>query len=133
MNACPACSQPVGPNDTVCPKCGISLHPGTATAGPAGGGGKGMSVVAIVVIAMIGVVVLVGWVGLVGASLLFGIRSSATMSAPTPTTAPLPPITETFEVQESGQSVPLQANPNDSPSGQAPGEQKTPGESPDNP
>ena len=133
MNACPACSQPVSSNDTVCPKCGISLHPGTATAAPTGGGGKGMSVVAIVVIVIIGVVVLIGCLGLVGAGLMFGIRSSATMSAPAPTTAPLPPITETFEVQESGQSVPLQAGPNDGPPGQAPGEQTTPGETPDNP
>jgi hypothetical protein len=34
MNSCPACSQAVSPNDLVCPKCGISLHHGTAM--PAG-------------------------------------------------------------------------------------------------
>jgi hypothetical protein len=133
MNACPACSQPVGPNDVTCPKCGISLHPGTATAGPAGGSGKGMSVVAIVVIVIIGVVLLVGCLGLVGASLIFGLRSSARMPAATPTAAPLPPITESVEVQESGQSVPLQVDPKNGPPSQAPSEQNTPDERSDKP
>jgi hypothetical protein len=82
MNACPACSQPVGPNDLTCPKCGISLHPGTATAGPASGGsGKGLSVVAIVVIAVIGIVLLVGCLGVLGTG-LFYFRTQAVMSPP---------------------------------------------------
>jgi hypothetical protein len=64
MNTCPACSQPISPNDLACPKCGISLNPGTATAGPAAGGGeKGPSVAAIVVIALVGIVLLVGCIG----------------------------------------------------------------------
>jgi hypothetical protein len=92
-----------------------------------------MSVLAIVVIVIIGVVVLVGCLGLVGAGLMFGIRSSATMPVPAPTTAPLPPITEAVEVQESGQSVPLQVDPNNGPLSQVPGEPTTPGETPDNP
>lgn len=133
MNACPACSQPVTPNDSVCPKCGISLHPGTATAGPASGGGKGMSVVAIVVIVIIGVVLVVGCLGLVGASLVFGIRSGASMPAATPTTAPLPPVTETMQIEESLEAVPLQVDPNNGPPNQAPGEPTRPGETPDNP
>jgi hypothetical protein len=133
MNACPACSQPVGPNDITCPKCGISLHPGTATAGPAGGGGRGMSVVAIAVIVIIGVVLLVGCLGLVGASLMFGIRSSATMPAATPTTSPLPPVTETFEVEESIEPLRVQPDPSIDPPDQAPGEQNTPGETPEKP
>jgi hypothetical protein len=133
MNACPACSQPVGPNDVTCPKCGISLHHGTATAGPAGGGGKGMSVVAIAVIVIIGVVLLVGCLGLVGASLVFGIRSSARMPAATPTAAPLPSVSEAAEVEESVEPVPLQADPNNGRPGQSLGEQKTPGETPDKP
>src|SRR5262245_20588949 len=126
MNACPACSQPVSPNDTVCPKCGISLHPGTATAGPASGGGKGMSVVAIVVIVIIGVVVLIGCLGLVGASLRFGICSSTVATPPT-TTAPLPPVIETMQVEESIDPVPFQVDPNAGPPGQVPGE-STPNE-----
>ena len=121
MNACPACSQPVTANDTVCPKCGISLHPGTATAAPSGGGGKGTPVVAIVVIVIIGVVLLVGCLGLVGAGLMFGIRSSAVVAPPT-TTAPMPPVTETIEVEQSIEPLPLQANPDGGPPGQAPGE-----------
>jgi hypothetical protein len=89
MNACPACSQPVGPNDLVCPKCGISLHPGTATAGPAAGEGKGLSVVAIVVIAIVGIVLLLGCLGLVGSAFWF-IAPGPGMAPATP--APLPPI-----------------------------------------
>jgi hypothetical protein len=132
MNACPACSQPVGPNDTVCPKCSISLHPGTATAGPTGGGGKGMPVVAIVVIVIIGVVLLVGCLGLVGASFVFGLRSTTVVPSATPTMAPLP-VTETLEAEEINTVPPLQVDPNNGPPGQAPGEQTTPGETPDNP
>jgi hypothetical protein len=60
MNSCPACSQPVGPNDLTCPKCGISLHPGTATAGPASGGGQGLSVVVIVVMGLVGIILVLG-------------------------------------------------------------------------
>jgi hypothetical protein len=60
MNICPACSQPISPDDLACPKCGISLNPGTATAGPASGGaGKGPSVAAIVVIALVGILLVV--------------------------------------------------------------------------
>ena len=92
-----------------------------------------MSVVAIVVIVVIGVVVLVGCLGLVGASLIFGIRSSASMPAATPTTAPLPPITESVEIQEAGQSVPSQVDPNNGPPGQAPAEQATPDEATEKP
>ncbi len=77
MNTCPACSQPISPNDLVCPKCGISLNPGTATAGPAAGGaGKGPSVAAIVVIALIGIVAVGGCLGTVG---VFVFRSRAVM------------------------------------------------------
>jgi hypothetical protein len=60
MNTCPACSQSVGPNDLTCPKCGISLHPGTATAGPASGGGQGLSVVVIVVMGLVGIILVLG-------------------------------------------------------------------------
>src|SRR6266478_7702313 len=60
MNTCPACSQPVGPNDLKCPKCGISLHPGTATAGPSSGAGKGLSVVVIVIVGLIGIILVLG-------------------------------------------------------------------------
>jgi hypothetical protein len=123
----------VSPNDTVCPKCGISLHPGTATAGPASGSGKGMSVVAIVVIVIIGLVLVVGCLGLLGAGLMFGIRSGATMPSTPPTMAPLPPVTETMQVEESLDAVPLQVDPNNGPPNQAPGEPTTPGETPDNP
>jgi hypothetical protein len=64
MNNCPACSQPISPNDLACPNCGISLNPGTATAGPtAGGTAKGPSVAAIVVIVIVGIVVVIGCVG----------------------------------------------------------------------
>jgi hypothetical protein len=67
MNTCPACSQPISPNDLACPKCGISLNPGTATAGPASGGmGKGLSVVAIIVMGLVGIVLLLGCLGSVG-------------------------------------------------------------------
>src|SRR5262245_8321680 len=60
MNTCPACSQPVSPNELTCPKCGISLHPGTATSGPAPGDGKGLSVVVIVVAGLIGLFLVLG-------------------------------------------------------------------------
>ena len=60
MNSCPACSQPVAPNELTCPKCGISLHPGTATSGPASGGGKGLSVVVIVVVGLVGMFLVLG-------------------------------------------------------------------------
>jgi hypothetical protein len=96
MNACPACSQPVGPNDLTCPKCGISLHPGTATAGPASeGSSKGLSVVAIVVIAVIGIVLLVGCLGVLGTGLFF-FRTRAVMSPP-PSAVPYSvPVVETI-------------------------------------
>jgi hypothetical protein len=102
MNVCPACAQAVGPNDVTCSKCGISLHPGTATAGPASGGsGKGLSIVAIAVIAVIGIVILVGCLGLVGAGLFFGFRTQAVMSPPpsaVPYGASIPePLVETFD------------------------------------
>ena len=60
MNACPACSQPTGQNDLFCPKCGISLNPGTSTAGPASASGKGSSVVVIVVALILGIVASLG-------------------------------------------------------------------------
>jgi hypothetical protein len=60
MNTCPACSQPVSPNELTCPKCGISLHPGTASAGPASGGGQGLSVVVIVVMGLVGIILVLG-------------------------------------------------------------------------
>jgi hypothetical protein len=64
MNNCPACSQPISPNDLACPKCGISLNPGTATAGPAsGGGGKGPSVAAIVVMGLVSILLLLVCLG----------------------------------------------------------------------
>src|SRR6266478_8111048 len=99
MNTCPACSQPVGPNDVTCPKCGISLHPGTATAGPASSGAKGLSVVAIVVIAIVAIVLLVGCLGLLGAG-LFMFRAAAVMPAATRSAAPLPYVSETVEADE---------------------------------
>jgi len=86
MNACPACSQPVAPNDVTCPKCGISLHHETATAGPASGNGKGLSVVAIVIFALIGVVLLVGCLGVFGFR-MFAVRMQ---SASVPATVPVP-------------------------------------------
>jgi hypothetical protein len=60
MNTCPACSQPVSSNELTCPKCGISLHPGTATSGPASGGGKGLSVVLLVVAGLVGIFLVLG-------------------------------------------------------------------------
>ena len=63
MNTCPACSQPIAPNDLACPKCGITLHHGTATAGPASVGGKGLTIAAIVIFAGIGITLLVGFLG----------------------------------------------------------------------
>jgi hypothetical protein len=133
MNACPSCSQPVGPNDVVCPKCGISLHPGTATAGPASSGGKGLSVVAIVVIAIVAIVLLVGCLGVLGAG-LFWFRAAAVMPAATPSATPLPPLTETSEVEYSAdEPIPLQVDPNNGPPGQAPGGEPARGETPDKP
>jgi hypothetical protein len=120
MNACPACSQPVGPSDLVCPKCGISLHPGTATYGPASGEGKGLSVVAIVVIAIVGILLVVGCLGLLGASVFF-LRSSAPMPSATPYAAPLLPLTETTEAADSAETDSLQANPQGGPPQEAPG------------
>jgi hypothetical protein len=79
MNACPACSQAVSPNDLVCPKCGISLHHGTASAGPTSAG-RGPSLVLIVAIGLIAVVLLLGC--LLGiASWFFLARSSASRAA----------------------------------------------------
>jgi hypothetical protein len=67
MNTCPACSQPISSNDLACPKCGISLNPGTATAGPASGGtGKGLSVAAVIVMGLVGAVLLLGCLGSLG-------------------------------------------------------------------
>ena len=60
MNTCPACSQPVAPNELTCPNCAIGLHPGTATSGPASDG-KGLSVVVIVIMGLIGIVFMLGF------------------------------------------------------------------------
>jgi hypothetical protein len=97
MNTCPACSLPISPNDLACPQCGISLNPGTATAGPAAGGaGKGPSVAAIVVIALVGIVALVGCLGTVG---VFLARGRAVMR---PATAWVPAgSTVVYEIEES--------------------------------
>jgi hypothetical protein len=91
-----------------------------------------MPVVAIVVIVIIGVVLLVGCLGLVGAGFIFGLRSGGSMPAATPTTSPLPP-TETFEVEQSIEPLRVQPDPNIDPPDQAPGEQNTPGETPEKP
>jgi len=82
MNTCPACSQAIGPNDLVCPKCGISLHPGTATAGPASGGGKGTSVFLIVGVGLVGIVLVLACLGILGARFYVArARMSAALSA----------------------------------------------------
>jgi hypothetical protein len=94
MNTCPACSKTVEPNQLACPHCGISLHPGTATAGPASaGGGSGLSIAAIVVIAVIGIVVLVVCLG--GGLFFFRLAATPLPAPATPVTAPLPPAAPT--------------------------------------
>jgi hypothetical protein len=132
MNACPACSQPVAPSDLVCPKCGISLHPGTATAGPASGSGKGLSIVAIVVIAIVGIILLIGCLGLLGAGVFF-FRASAPMPSATPYTAPLAPATETTEAVESAGPGFLETNPPGGPPEEAPAGQEPADEAPGKP
>src|SRR6266446_257230 len=99
MNTCPACSQPISPNDLACPKCGISLNPGTATAGPASGGtGKGLSVVAIIVLGLVVIVLLLGCLGSVG-WFLFALRK--------PTGAGFPAgSTVGYEIEEEPDAVP---------------------------
>jgi hypothetical protein len=111
MNACPACAKSVDPNDLVCPHCGISLHQGTATAGPGSGGGKGLSVVAIVVIAIVGIVLLVACLGVVGSAFWFLV--DAPVMAPSPSAPPpairkavSPPPVETLPVLEGGTESP---------------------------
>src|SRR5260370_19683152 len=95
MNACPSCSKPVDPNQLACPHCGISLHPGTATAGPAStGGGSGMSIAAIAMVAIVGIVVLLACLG-APVFLLFGARAMFRPPAPTPGSSPLPPVAPT--------------------------------------
>jgi hypothetical protein len=90
MNSCPACSKTVNPNDLACPHCGINLHPGTATAGPASGGsGMGISVVAIVVIAIVGIVLVIGCLRAVP-YFLMGMPGG--VPAPPPMVAPPSPV-----------------------------------------
>jgi hypothetical protein len=104
MTTCPACSQPISPNDLACPKCGISLNPGTATAGPAAGGaGKGPSVAAIVVIALVGIVAVVGCLGSAG---IFLVRSRAVVR-PAPGWIPAG-STVVYEVDDPLEAVPAE-------------------------
>src|SRR6516165_7221521 len=95
MNTCPACSKTVDPNQLTCPHCGISLHPGTATAGPgSAGGGSGPSIGPIAVMIVVGIVVLVACLG-VPALFLFGARAMVRPPAAMPVVAPLPPAAPT--------------------------------------
>src|SRR5262245_38361169 len=118
MNACPACSQAVSPTDLVCPKCGISLHPGTATAGPAsGGGGKGLSVVAIVIVAVVGIVVLVGCLGTMFGFLFF-LRAAPVPMTPPPAVPVAVPAT--MPVEEIQDAAIIEAEPSKSATGDTP-------------
>ncbi len=98
MNVCPACSKTIRADDLTCPHCGISLNPGTATSGRAGGTGKGLSVVAMVVVGLVGVIMVVVVLGCLGA-VAVPFFMVARPVPPLPKTAPLPmiapPIVET--------------------------------------
>jgi len=111
MNTCPSCSKPLQTNDLVCPHCGISLNPGTATAGPASGGG-GMSVVAIIAIVIVSIVLLLGCLGLAGGAFWFFMAPVPAL--PTTPVSPPPPMVkkmatfpplESLPVQESSEST----------------------------
>jgi hypothetical protein len=111
MNVCPSCSKSLGADDLVCPHCGISLHPGTANAGPASGGGHGMSVAAIVVIGIVGIVLLVGCLGIAGVAFWFFLDAPVA-APPTPPPPPMvkkmatfPPL-ESLPVQEPSEDIP---------------------------
>lgn len=39
MRYCPACTAQIDANDTQCPQCGITLHPGSSGGDPEGVGG----------------------------------------------------------------------------------------------
>jgi hypothetical protein len=111
MNVCPSCSKTVDPNDLVCPHCGISLHQGTSTAGPASGGGKGLSVVAIVVIGIVGIVLLIACLGVVGGAFWFlvdlpGVAPSAPAPPPAIKKTAAPQPVETLPVLEGGTENP---------------------------
>jgi hypothetical protein len=96
MNACPACSQAVSPNDLSCPKCGISLHHGTTSAGPAAGGSKGPSTILIVGAGIVVILLLFGCLIFLGAS-AFLIRARTP-----PMVAPMPAgSTMEFEFEEA--------------------------------
>jgi hypothetical protein len=95
MNACPACSQAVSPNDLVCPKCGISLHHGTTSAGPASGGNRGPSTALLVGAGVVGILLLFGCLIFLGAS-VFMLRARTP-----PVAAPFPAgSTIDFEMEE---------------------------------
>lgn len=125
MNTCPSCSKTVDPNQLACPHCGISLHPGTATAGPAStGGGSGMSVAAIAVVAIVGIVALLACLG-VPALLLFGVRRAMVPPAPaTPVSSPLPPIAPTAISASPPVTTPSEAPLAVTPEDQPPAEQQ---------
>jgi hypothetical protein len=119
MNTCPACSKTVHPNDLVCPHCGISLHPGTATSGPASwGGGMGMSVVAIVVIAIVGIVLVVGCLGVVPFFFMAGIGRA--VPPPPPMVAPPSPVPMSLPVEPPDAVPALEAQAGQAPSEQTP-------------
>jgi hypothetical protein len=111
MNHCPSCSKPLQTEDLVCPHCGISLHPGTATAGPASGGGGGMSVVATIVIAIVCIVVLAGCLGVVGFAFWF---TGTPVAAPPPTPVP-PPMVKKMATFPPMESIPVQEAPENMP------------------
>jgi hypothetical protein len=126
MNTCPACAQPVDPNLLNCPHCGISLHPGTATAGPAsagGGGGGGMSIAAIVVFAIVGIVVLLACFG-APVFWLFGARRAMVRPpAATPVASPLPPVVPPEVGASPPVELPVEDPTAESPDVQSPAEQ----------
>jgi hypothetical protein len=127
MNACPSCSQPISPNDLACPNCGISLNPGTATAGPtAGGAAKGPSVAVIVGVAIVGIVLLVGCLGTVA----WFIAPMPVMGPASPTSATPVPLTPSYVVPIEEKT---ESPATDAPQSQPPAEQAIPDKADDAP
>jgi len=110
MNICPSCSKPLQTSDLVCPHCGISLHPGTATAGPASGSAGGMSVIAIIVIVVVSIVLLLGCLGIAGGAFWF-FMDVPMAAPPPPPVSPPPPMVKKVPTVESAETLPVQEAP----------------------
>src|SRR5262249_37902982 len=128
MNTCPSCSKPLQTNDLVCPHCGISLHPGTATAGPASGSAGGMSIVAIIAIVVVSIVLLLSCLGILGGAFWFFMAPRTAL--PTTPVSPPPPMVKKVPTVESMEALPVQEAPeNRLPDDEAPPWQPNPEES----